>query len=118
MLLRWKPVAAAAGVLVAVATVLATLFTAPATSNPSGTVEAAPDSRPNIVLILMDDFSTELLETMPNALQMRSDGAYYKNAFVIDSLCCPSRAALFTGQHPIQPAVLTNTANNPTNPIA
>jgi arylsulfatase A-like enzyme len=48
---------------------------------------------------------------------MRTDGAYYENAFVIDSLCCPSRAALFTGQTPHQTGVLTNTANDPTNPI-
>ncbi|MGH3306762.1 MAG: sulfatase-like hydrolase/transferase, partial [Nocardioides sp.] len=78
---------------------------------------AAPDPRPNIVLILMDDFSLELLATMPQARRMQLEGATYQNAFVIDSLCCPSRAALFTGQTPHQTGVLTNTPNDPENPI-
>jgi len=77
---------------------------------------AAP-RRPDIVLILMDDFSTELLATMPNAQKMRRQGAAYRNAFVVDSLCCPSRAALFTGQTPHQTRVLTNTVNDPDHPV-
>ncbi|KQY56392.1 hypothetical protein ASD66_02050 [Nocardioides sp. Root151] len=75
------------------------------------------EARPNIVFILMDDFSTELLETMPTAQQMKAEGASYDNSFVIDSLCCPSRAALLTGQAPHQTGVLTNTPNDPDNPI-
>ena len=78
---------------------------------------AANDNRPNIVLILMDDFSLELLATMPQAQQMKQEGAAYRNAFVIDSLCCPSRTSLFTGQAPHQTGVLTNTPNDPDEPI-
>ena len=70
-----------------------------------------------MVLILMDDFSLELLATMPQALRMRRDGATFENAFVIDSLCCPSRAALLTGQTPNQTGVLTNTPNDLKEPI-
>ncbi|MGH1562382.1 sulfatase-like hydrolase/transferase [Mumia sp. DW29H23] len=73
--------------------------------------------RPNIVLLLMDDFSLELLETMPNAQQMKAEGATYRNAFVVDSLCCTSRSSLFTGQAPHHTGVLTNTPNDPENPI-
>ena len=73
--------------------------------------------RPNIVLILMDDFSLELLNTMPQAQQLAADGAAYENSFVIDSLCCSSRSALLTGQTPHQTGVLTNTPNDPDNPI-
>ena len=29
---------------------------------------------------------------------MKAAGATYGNAFVVDSLCCPSRASIFTGQ--------------------
>ena len=43
----------------------------------------------------------------------RRAGRAYENAFVIDSLCCPSRAALFTGQTPHQTRVRTNTPNDP-----
>ena len=52
-----------------------------------------PDQRPNIVMVLMDDFSLELLATMPQARRMQAEGATYRNAHVVDSLCCPSRAA-------------------------
>jgi arylsulfatase A-like enzyme len=76
-----------------------------------------PVAQPNMVLILMDDFSLELLATMPQAQAMAAEGATYRNSFVIDSLCCPSRAALLTGQTPHQTGVLTNTANDPDNPI-
>ncbi len=76
-----------------------------------------PDRRPNIVFIVMDDFSLELLATMPQAQQLKSEGAVYDNAFVIDSLCCPSRASIFTGQAPHQTGVLTNTPNDHDLPI-
>jgi len=75
------------------------------------------DSRPNIVLVLMDDFSLELLATMPEARRMQASGATYRNAHVVDSLCCPSRSSLLTGRAPHQTGVLTNTPNDPDNPI-
>ena len=37
-----------------------------------------PPDRPNIVLILMDDFSLELLATMPQAQRLMADGATYR----------------------------------------
>lgn len=78
---------------------------------------ATTDERPNMVLILMDDFSLELLRTMPEATRMAAEGATYQNSFVIDSLCCPSRAALLTGQTPHHTKVLTNTQNDPEHPV-
>ncbi len=77
----------------------------------------ALEPRPDIVLVLMDDFSLELFRTMPQAQRMVREGVSYDNAFVIDSLCCPSRAALLTGQTPRQTGVLTNTPNDYTTPI-
>jgi len=82
-----------------------------------GAARDLPDPRPDIVLVMMDDFSLELLATMPEAQRMSAEGATYDNAFVIDSLCCPSRAASFTGQTPHQTGVLTNTPNDPDRPI-
>src|ERR1700754_4288149 len=55
-----------------------------------------PAKQPNIVLVLMDDFSMDLLPTMRSAEAMRRDGASYPNSFVVDSLCCVSRTSLFT----------------------
>ncbi len=80
------------------------------------TAAAAP-ARPDIVFILMDDFSLELLATMREAGDLAEEGAVYRNAFVVDSLCCPSRASVFTGQPPHQTGVLTNTPNDPDQPI-
>ena len=69
--------------------------------------------RPNIVFVLMDDFSVDLLPTMRSALLMARAGASYDHAYVVDSLCCVSRSATFTGQYPHQNRVRTNTANLP-----
>ncbi len=71
---------------------------------------------PNIVFVLMDDFSLDLVQTMSNAARMRETGASYPQSYVVDSLCCVSRASIFTGQYPHQTGVLTNTANTP-NPV-
>lgn len=66
--------------------------------------------RPNIVMVLMDDFSMDLVQTMRSMRQMRRAGASYSHAFVVDSLCCVSRSSLFTGQYPHQTGVRTNTS--------
>jgi arylsulfatase A-like enzyme len=72
---------------------------------------SGPQQRPNIVLVLMDDFSMDLLPTMRSAAAMRRVGASYSHSFVIDSLCCVSRASLLTGQYPHQTGVRTNQAD-------
>ncbi len=69
--------------------------------------------RPNIVFVLMDDASIDALRTMRSARYMARHGASYDWAFVVDSLCCPSRAATLTGQYPHQNGVLTNVPNLP-----
>ncbi len=74
---------------------------------------AAGDRQPNIVLVLMDDFSKDLLPTMRSVRYMARHGASYDNAYVVDSLCCVSRAATFTGQYPHQTGVFTNSPNLP-----
>ncbi len=84
---------------------------------PVAAAAARDKGRPDIVFVLMDDFSLELLATMPNAQKMVSEGASYDNAFVVDSLCCPSRASIFTGRAPHQTHVLTNTPNDYAKPI-
>ncbi|MAS56834.1 MAG: hypothetical protein CMJ44_19815 [Pimelobacter sp.] len=86
----------------------------PAEPTPGASPEPpAPAGPPNIVLVVMDDFSTELLRTMPNALAMKEQSASYANAFVVNSLCCPSRAATFTGLPPHLNGVLSNTSGGP-----
>ena len=66
-------------------------------SAPQGAAAAA---RPNIVYVLLDDASLELVDHMVNTSTMRRHGADFRNAFVSDSLCCPSRASILTGRYP------------------
>jgi arylsulfatase A-like enzyme len=65
--------------------------------------------RPNIVFILTDDLSWNLVQYMPHVQQMQRDGTTFANYFVTDSLCCPSRASIFSGRYPHNHGVLTNT---------
>lgn len=69
--------------------------------------------RADVVLVVMDDFSRDLVQTMPHLLKLREQGAVYRNAFVVDSLCCPSRAATFTGLPPHLNGVRSNTSGGP-----
>ncbi len=79
----------------------------PAATTP---VPAATAEDPNIVLVLMDDFSTDLLPSLASAARMAREGASYPHSYVVDSLCCVSRSSLFTGQYPHQTGVRTNTS--------
>jgi N-acetylglucosamine-6-sulfatase len=63
---------------------------------------------PNIVFVLTDDLSWNLVSHMPNVQAMMADGATFSNYFVTDSLCCPSRATILTGEFPHNTDVLGN----------
>jgi len=63
---------------------------------------------PNIVFILTDDLTWNLVDYMPNVRQMQREGVTFRNFFVTDSLCCPSRASIFTGRMPHNTKVFTN----------
>jgi arylsulfatase A-like enzyme len=83
-----------------------------AASSAPGRPHQAPGTpaRPNIVFVLTDDLSWNLVRFMPNVRQMQRQGMTFTNYFVTDSLCCPSRASIFTGRYPHNHGVLTNTA--------
>jgi arylsulfatase A-like enzyme len=82
--------------------------TAPAADPAGGSPVQHSDSRPNIVFVLTDDVSTNLMQYMPHIAAMEQEGESFSNHFVIDSLCCPSRSAIFTGQYPHDDGVFTN----------
>jgi arylsulfatase A-like enzyme len=73
-------------------------------SPPAG--EAA--SRPNVVFVLTDDLSMNLVRFMPHVLAMERNGLTFADYFVADSLCCPSRASIFTGEFPHDTGVFSN----------
>jgi N-acetylglucosamine-6-sulfatase len=68
---------------------------------------------PNVVLILTDDLALEdvneySLEHMPNLRALMEQGTTFENAFVSNSLCCPSRATVLRGQYAHNHQILSN----------
>ncbi|MFI5323702.1 MAG: sulfatase [Thermodesulfobacteriota bacterium] len=87
----------------------------PTISPPAPAVKNAPSQalsnsakRPNIVFILTDDLSVNLVQYMPHVLKMQKEGVTFANYFVTDSLCCPSRSSIFTGRYPHDTGVFRN----------
>jgi N-acetylglucosamine-6-sulfatase len=70
----------------------------------SGTAQA----RPNFVFVLTDDLSMNLISHMPQVRALQAQGTTMSNYYVVDSLCCPSRSAIFTGEYPHDDGVFTN----------
>jgi N-acetylglucosamine-6-sulfatase len=66
--------------------------------------------RPNIVFILTDDLSSNLVNEQfaPHLMQLEKRGETFDHYFVSDSLCCPSRSSIFTGLYPHDTHVVTN----------
>lgn len=71
----------------------------------------APTPRPNIVVVLADDLdarSSGLLPRLPGL--MGQVGLTFSRAYVVQSLCSPSRASFLTGQYPHNHGVVYNDA--------
>ncbi len=75
---------------------------------PSRAPSSAPAPRPNIVFVLTDDLAWNLVQYMPHVLEMEKRGVTFVNYFVTDSLCCPSRASIFTGRYPHNTGIFKN----------
>ncbi|MEA2148154.1 MAG: N-acetylglucosamine-6-sulfatase [Solirubrobacteraceae bacterium] len=82
----------------------------PTNTTPGGAPVAA--TPPNIVFVLTDDLSMDLVQYMPHLVGLQSAGMTFSNYFVSDSLCCPSRSSLFTGQFPHNTGVFSNYGND------
>src|SRR5690242_18182466 len=70
--------------------------------------QAPAPIRPNIVFVLTDDLSWNLVQYMPHVQQLEREGMTFTNFTVTDSLCCPSRTSIFTGEYPHNHGVLFN----------
>jgi N-acetylglucosamine-6-sulfatase len=69
------------------------------------------DTRPNIVLIMTDDMRWDELENMPKTMAfLAGQGVRFTQAFVPNSLCCPSRVSTLTGQYSDNNGVWNNAA--------
>lgn len=75
-----------------------------ASSPPAG----GPGGKPNVVLVLTDDLSMNLVRYLPHVQDMLKAGTSFADYTVTDSLCCPSRSSLFTGMFPHDTGVFTN----------
>jgi N-acetylglucosamine-6-sulfatase len=114
---RWfvSVVALLAAVLLAAACSASPAPAPPAASEPGSPAPGTaggPGGRPNIVLVLTDDLSTNLVPYLPQVQALQRAGMSFTNYTVTDSLCCPSRSSIFTGQFPHNTGVFTNTGND------
>jgi N-acetylglucosamine-6-sulfatase len=85
-------------------------LTASSASGGSAGTTAPAATRPNIVLVLTDDLSMNLVRYMPTLRALQRRGMTFTNYTVSNSLCCPSRASIFTGEFPHNTGVVSNTA--------
>jgi arylsulfatase A-like enzyme len=70
---------------------------------------AQTSERPNIVVVLTDDQRWDTLSAMPTVeKELVAHGVTFTNSFVVNSLCCPSRTSLLTGQYSHSTGVYRN----------
>ena len=67
----------------------------------------AADSRPNIILLVLDDMRADDLAMMPAVQELLvAQGTSFSNFFATAPTCAPSRASIFRGQYPHNHGVL------------
>jgi arylsulfatase A-like enzyme len=75
----------------------------------AGSAESASGSpKTNIVMVLTDDLSMNLVQYMPHVQALEKQGTTFADYTVTDSLCCPSRSSIFSGRFPHDTGVYTN----------
>jgi arylsulfatase A-like enzyme len=89
---------------------------------------AAAERKPNFVYIFTDDQRWDALSVVqreqgdkarfpwlrtPNLDRLANEGVRFRNAFVVNSLCAPSRATLVTGQYGHVNGVVNNHTPHP-----
>ena len=101
---------------------LATFVLLAALALPACRVAEPEATRPNIVVVLVDDLRWDdiaaaghpFVET-PNIDQMAAEGVRFLNAFAATPLCSPSRANILTGQYAHTNGIVDNTARDATS---
>ncbi len=63
-------------------------------------LQVATTTRTNVIMIVTDDQRPDTLWAMPHVQSLLvKHGVTFANSFVSDSLCCPSRASILTGNY-------------------
>jgi N-acetylglucosamine-6-sulfatase len=84
----------------------------------SGARALTASARPNIIFVMTDDMPERLWSTMPTLRdRVGAQGARFTNAYVTQSLCCPSRATVLTGKYPHNHLITGNGAPNGGEPM-
>lgn len=69
-------------------------------------------AQPNIIIINADDMRDDDMIFMPQTLDLLGvQGTRFINSFIVDPVCCPSRAGLLRGQYSHNHGVLSNSAS-------
>lgn len=85
------------------------LVTALPSTPGSSTAGAAELAAPNIVVVLTDDQRWDTLWAMPAVQrELVGRGVTFTDAFVVNPLCCPSRASILKGQYSRSTGVYKN----------
>ncbi len=87
----------------AIVAVLASAVAIPAvalSANPAVITRRPSAAAPSVLLIVTDDQRWDTLWAMPHVQQLIADeGVTFSDAFVVNSLCCPSRSSILTGDY-------------------
>jgi N-acetylglucosamine-6-sulfatase len=86
-----------------------------AVGNRTGGIESASAqtaTRPNILFVMTDDMPKRLWSMPTLREQVAANGVRFTNAYLTQSLCCPSRATILTGKYPHNHGI---TGNSPPN---
>ncbi len=93
---------------------------------------SAPARRPNFLFIITDDQRWDALGVVqkeqgtnarwpwfktPNMDRIANEGVRFRNAFVVHSLCSPSRASFLTGQYGLLNGIVDNSTHLATNVV-
>jgi arylsulfatase A-like enzyme len=73
------------------------------------------EARPNIIFVFTDDHASHAISAYgsrinqtPNIDRLADEGMLFRNAFVTNSICAPSRAVILTGKHSHLNGIFTN----------
>ncbi|MDQ4143921.1 MAG: sulfatase [Actinomycetota bacterium] len=78
-------------------------------SRDSAAAQEAPDDRPNFIVIVTDDQRADTMWAMPRVRRkIAHRGIRFRQGYVSNSLCCPSRASILTGRYSHSTGVYTN----------
>jgi arylsulfatase A-like enzyme len=73
------------------------------------TQPATAATKPNIVVVMVDDMDVRMVDNLPRLQSLLSDhGMTFTSFYAPSPVCCPARAAFLRGQYPHNTGVLAN----------